>query len=85
MTVPCFSTPTNGTAVTELSAPLSVATCPVEGDPTCVDSDFDGWSVACGDPDDNNALITPLDTDGDGLPNASDPCPTDPSNSCPIL
>jgi hypothetical protein len=28
-----------------------------------------------------NAAITPLDLDGDGIPNASDPCPTDPTNT----
>lgn len=74
--------PATGNPVTERSNALFVATCPVEGDVSCVDQDADGWTLACGDPDDNNAAITPLDLDGDGIPNASDPCPTDPSNTC---
>ena len=76
--------PVTASAATEPSDPLLVATCPVEGDPTCVDQDGDGWSVACNDPNDTNPAITPLDTDGDSIPNESDPCPTDPTNTCVI-
>jgi hypothetical protein len=74
--------PATGSPVTERSNALFVATCPIEGDVSCVDQDTDGWTLACGDPDDTNAAITPLDLDGDGIPNASDPCPTDPTNTC---
>jgi hypothetical protein len=74
--------PATGSPVSERSNALLVATCPIEGDVSCVDQDTDGWTLACGDPDDTNAAITPLDLDGDGIPNASDPCPTDPTNTC---
>jgi hypothetical protein len=73
---------TTGEAVTEPSNSLFVASCLLEGDANCVDSDNDGWSVDCGDPDDTNSDITPLDVDGDGSANDVDPCPTDPTNSC---
>jgi hypothetical protein len=74
--------PVTASAVTERSNSLLVATCPVEGDPTCIDQDGDGWSVACGDPDDTNPAITPVDVDGDGIANESDPCLSDPTNTC---
>jgi hypothetical protein len=74
--------PATRSAVTEPSNALFVATCSIEGDPACVDQDGDGWTVACADPDDNNVAITPLDLDGDGIPNATDPCPSDPTNTC---
>jgi len=52
-------------AVTERSNGLFVATCPVEGDPGCVDADGDGWTVACGDT---------VDTDSTVYPNAPEIC-----------
>ncbi len=75
---------------------LSVATCPDEADEEgCVDADDDGWSKACGDCDDDNAVINPgavdvcdtIDNDCDGTIDEGEPevCDDGVDNDCDSL
>lgn len=66
----------------ELSNSLVVAACEDETAEDCMDEDLDGWSIDCGDCDDQNAEANPdgieicddqIDNDCDGLTDLEDP------------
>ena len=72
---------------------LSVATCPDEADEAgCTDADKDGWSIACGDCDDDNGAINPgareicdtVDNDCDDMIDEGEPevCDDEIDNDC---
>lgn len=55
-----FIGPVTGEPLPEISNSLSVATCLDEGDTAeCVDDDGDGWSISCGDCNDEDPNINP--------------------------
>lgn len=77
-----FIDPVTGEPLTEISNSLSVATCLDESDiAECVDDDGDGWSISCGDCNDEDSDINPgaqeicdddVDNDCDGLVDLED-------------
>jgi len=60
--------------VTEYSNSLSVSTCLAEGDEGCIDKDADGWSIDCGDCNDEVKEIYPgaAEICDDGIDNDCD-------------
>jgi hypothetical protein len=78
----------------EPSNSLVVATCLVQGDETvCIDGDEDGWSVDCGDCNDDDSTVNPgvievcadgIDNDCDGEIDEVEPeiCDDDIDNDC---